>query len=342
MPGYEPPQLRPRQRPQDREQKGKRKPSPLVDPNWLTIRSGRCAELLHKAEKRSHLFRLTKKMRPNEIFLSREDRLLRSVARREAALRQQLGSEVEQLRAELRAERDAREREARDARDREDAEQLRQDAEREGRERAAAERQERLRAELRAEREARKREALERQAQLQDHNVEPEEDEEEVQEEAEEEVAEEEPPIAAVGRGSRASAAKFPKRAAKAKATAITEATRAAPKPKGRQRGKRTYNVAADAAADAHWQDSPDEAPPAPAPASRASSAASHASHASHVPSPADARDLRALMGGASPVIEFVGAPVGKGAKVPTGLWSWPTTIPARPVTRSSARARST
>lgn len=57
------------------------------------------------------------------------------------------------------------------------------------------------------------------------------------------------------------------------------------------------------------------------------------------------ADELRALSGGSSPVVQYTGPPVGKGAKVPTGFWAATANFPPldsqlhRPVTRSSLRS---
>mmetsp|Transcript_5658 Transcript_5658/g.21420 ORF Transcript_5658/g.21420 Transcript_5658/m.21420 type:complete len:357 (+) Transcript_5658:90-1160(+) len=302
-----------------RRQGGAAAGSEQADPLRLESLSEHSAEFWERASPTGVLYRMQKKMRLSTVYVMREQRILRAVNRRAVALRSGWHSQLHDDTSKLK-ETNTKLQESNSK---------------------LQEANQKMQSEVARERKA--REHIEKE--LEDSRLAAEEDDIIADEGPDQQLDDAEEatnhPAKVQGRPGRSGVAL----AAKGGGKPVAAKAKPKPKPRGRPGGPKaalaraggsravpasTSPSSGHAAVAAQVETDPEDlaADPGPMPAPRP------------LLSEAATPSLRALSGGASPIMEFVGAPVGKGAKVPTGFWTFPPTEPQRPVTRSAARGR--
>mmetsp|Transcript_5660 Transcript_5660/g.21432 ORF Transcript_5660/g.21432 Transcript_5660/m.21432 type:complete len:344 (+) Transcript_5660:90-1121(+) len=302
-----------------RKQGGAAAGSEQADPLRLESLSEHSAEFWERASPTGVLYRMQKKMRLSTVYVMREQRILRAVNRRAVALRSGWHSQLHDDTSKLK-ETNTKLQESNSK---------------------LQEANQKMQSEVARERKA--REHIEKE--LEDSRLAAEEDDIIADEGPDQQLDDAEEatnhPAKVQGRPGRSGVAL----AAKGGGKPVAAKAKPKPKPRGRPGGPKaalaraggsravpasTSPSSGHAAVAAQVETDPEDlaADPGPMPAPRP------------LLSEAATPSLRALSGGASPIMEFVGAPVGKGAKVPTGFWTFPPTEPQRPVTRSAARGR--
>mmetsp|Transcript_86678 Transcript_86678/g.220787 ORF Transcript_86678/g.220787 Transcript_86678/m.220787 type:complete len:344 (+) Transcript_86678:87-1118(+) len=302
-----------------RKQEGAAAGSEQADPLRLESLSEHSAEFWERASPTGVLYRMQKKMRLSTVYVMREQRILRAVNRRAVALRSGWHSQLHDDTSKLK-ETNTKLQESNSK---------------------LQEANQKMQSEVARERKA--REHIEKE--LEDSRLVAEEDDIIADEGPDQQLDDAEEAtnhLAKVqGRPGRSGVVL----AAKGGGKPVAAKAKPKPKPRGRPGGPKaaparaggsravpasTTTSSGHAAVAAQVETDPEDlaADPGPMPAPRP------------LLSEAATPSLRALSGGASPIMEFVGAPVGKGAKVPTGFWTFPPTEPQRPVTRSAARGR--